>query len=163
QGVDRAEGLVHQEHVRLADQRARNADTLLHAARELIRIVVLVAVEADEANVFEATLACLAPRQLLRGPKPELDIPDHRAPGKDRFRILLEYVDHALGRTVDRLAIENHFAARRNFQAGNQLEQGRLAAARRADHRQKTSLLDPAGQILEHRQRIAVDDKMLVE
>src|SRR6202008_77502 len=43
-------------------ERARDADALLHAAGELVRIVVLVALEADEIDVFTAALARLLPR-----------------------------------------------------------------------------------------------------
>ena len=38
--VERAEGLVHQQHRRLMDQRARNRDALPHAPGELMRIPV---------------------------------------------------------------------------------------------------------------------------
>src|SRR5438034_85985 len=40
QRVERAERLVHQQDTRLERQRARDRDTLLHAARELVRVAV---------------------------------------------------------------------------------------------------------------------------
>ena len=45
--VERAERLVHEQDVRLVDQRARDLDTLLQAARKLVRVVALKAFEAD--------------------------------------------------------------------------------------------------------------------
>ena len=63
--VDRAERLVHQQHVGLADQRARDADALLHAAGELIGIIVLVAVEPDQTDVFQAARARLGRESFL--------------------------------------------------------------------------------------------------
>ena len=41
--VERAERLVHQQHARVVGQRARQRDALLHAARQLLRVVVLEA------------------------------------------------------------------------------------------------------------------------
>jgi hypothetical protein len=46
--VERAEGLVHQEQRRLEGERARDRDTLLHAAGELPRVVALEAGQLDE-------------------------------------------------------------------------------------------------------------------
>src|SRR6476661_4440796 len=47
QHVECREGLVHQQQARMHDQRPREADALAHAARQLLRIGALVAVEAD--------------------------------------------------------------------------------------------------------------------
>jgi hypothetical protein len=46
EGVERAEGLVEQQHLGLVDQRAADAGALLHAARQLPRELVLVAAQA---------------------------------------------------------------------------------------------------------------------
>ncbi len=46
--VERAEGLVHEQDARAVGERARDRGALLHAARELLRKVVL---EADEADL----------------------------------------------------------------------------------------------------------------
>jgi hypothetical protein len=46
EGVERAEGLVEQQHLGLVHQRAADAGALLHAARELPRELVLVAAQA---------------------------------------------------------------------------------------------------------------------
>ena len=46
EGVQRAEGLVQQQHLRLVHQRAADAGALLHAARQLPGELVLVAAQA---------------------------------------------------------------------------------------------------------------------
>ena len=48
--VERAEGLVHQEHGGVLRERAHDRGPLLHAARELARVGL---VEADEAGLVE--------------------------------------------------------------------------------------------------------------
>ena len=48
--VERGERFVHQQHVRFEHQRAGEADSLAHAARELLGIGGLEAVEADEVD-----------------------------------------------------------------------------------------------------------------
>ena len=45
--VERAEGLVHQDDVGVERQRLRQRRALAHAARELVRIAVAEAAEAD--------------------------------------------------------------------------------------------------------------------
>ncbi|MNG35994.1 hypothetical protein D3C84_1228880 [compost metagenome] len=45
--VERAEGLVEQQHARLHDQRLGDGQALLHAAGELARVLVEGMAEAD--------------------------------------------------------------------------------------------------------------------
>jgi hypothetical protein len=47
--VERAHGFVHEQHGRVAGQRARNAHPLLHATGKLVHGAVGVLLEADEA------------------------------------------------------------------------------------------------------------------
>ena len=63
-GVERAEGLVHQQHLRPVRQRARHGDALLLAARELRRQAVVHALERDQPQQL------LAARAALRAPSP---------------------------------------------------------------------------------------------
>src|SRR5215208_2486968 len=161
--IDRAKWLVHQQHVRLADQSARNADALLHAAGELIGIIVLVAFKPNQADVFEATRARVAGGKLLEAVQAELDVLNDAAPREDRLGVLLEDIDHPLGRAHYGFAIEHDLALGRQLQSRDQLEQRRLAAARRTDDRQEAALVDAAGQVLKHRKRIAVHEENLAE
>ncbi len=49
--VERGERLVHQQHRRVHRQRPHQADALLHAAGELIGIVLLEAGEPDQLEI----------------------------------------------------------------------------------------------------------------
>ena len=50
QGIQRAERLVHQQLRWIVDQGATEGDTLAHTARELMRILVLEAVETNRSQ-----------------------------------------------------------------------------------------------------------------
>ena len=54
-GIERGERLVHQQDRRIDGQRADEADPLLHAARQLIRIVPLEPGEADQVQIMPHT------------------------------------------------------------------------------------------------------------
>ena len=54
QRVERAERLVQQQHLRLHRERAGDADALLHAARNLVRELVLGVRESDEHRALRA-------------------------------------------------------------------------------------------------------------
>src|SRR5262249_9653134 len=58
--VQRAEGLVQQEDLRLVGQRPRQGDPLLLAARELARVALAEASEADEVEQLLALLLAVA-------------------------------------------------------------------------------------------------------
>ena len=49
-GIDGGERLVHQQHRRVVGQHARHGGALAHAARELVRILLLEALEADQID-----------------------------------------------------------------------------------------------------------------
>ena len=71
--------------------------------------------------------------------KPEVDVVADGQPGK--AGVLLEDHADAVGDlAADRLAFERHLAARRHRQSGDQLQQGGLAAAGRADHGEELAL-----------------------
>ncbi len=50
-GIERAERLVEKQHVGIDGERARDLHALLHAARKLLRVGVLEALEPDERDV----------------------------------------------------------------------------------------------------------------
>ena len=100
QHVEGRERLVHQQDLRLDDQRAGEADALAHAARQLLRIGGFEAVEADEVDRLQRPLARLVERHALR-PRADLDVVEHGQPGKQREA--LEHHRDAFGRAVDHL------------------------------------------------------------
>ena len=65
--VERAEGLVEESTSGFDGERARHLDALLHAARELVRIGLLEALEADELDVVRDAPLALAPAAACPG------------------------------------------------------------------------------------------------
>ena len=134
QGVDRAEGFVEQQHIRVRGECAGDGDALLHPARQLPGIFVLEAGEADLRDIAAAGLAevgaACSPRLFER----EHHVRDHRAPRKQRSRILLEQINETRRRTGHAPSAFLHDARSRFQQAGNDLQQRRLAAAGGADN-----------------------------
>ena len=63
QHVERRERLVHQQHLGMDHQRAGEADALAHAARQLLGIGALEAVEADQVDRGQRALAALGRRR----------------------------------------------------------------------------------------------------
>ena len=103
QHVERAERLVHAQHFGLRDQRAREADALAHAARQLLRIRILVAGQADQ---FERALDF-----LLRPARAEaaLDEPDLHVLLHGEPRIERKALEHDRRAAID--AVERRAVA----------------------------------------------------
>ena len=101
QHVERRERLVHQQDVRMDDERAGEADALPHATRELPRIGGLEAVEPDQVDRGERAAPDLRLGQA-QGLEPDLDVLEHRQPGKQREA--LEHHGDAGRGADDRLA-----------------------------------------------------------
>ena len=128
--VERGERLVHQQNVRMHDERAGKADALAHAAGQFARIGGFVAVEADQIDRRQRALADFRLRQAERL-EAELHVFQHRQPGKQREG--LEHHGDARRRRDHRLAEIGDGAGRRLRQAGDQPQQGRLARAGAAE------------------------------
>ena len=81
QRIQRAERLVHQQDARVAHQRAADAGTLLHAAREFIRIALG---EIGRARSSPAAGRCPRPRRCWRSADAERQrhVLAHRQPGQ---------------------------------------------------------------------------------
>ena len=132
--VERAEGLVHHQQARLEAERARDRDALLHAARELPRVLPLEAGQAD-------ALELLHRHRLARGRVAALDLQrqhdvgEHRAPWKERRRLEDVAVGAGQARLVRAHAVDLDRARGDRLEVGDDAQQRRLAAARRADER----------------------------
>ena len=132
--VERGEGLVHQQDFRLGGERAGERDALAHAAGEFDRMPVLEAVQAHERNEMHRLFEPLRFRHALDLER-EGDILDHRAPGEGRF-LLEHHADRGM-RALDALAGDGDRAFIAGDEPADDVEQGRLAAAGRADHREE--------------------------
>ena len=138
-GVERAERLVQQQHLRLDRQRAGQRDALALAAGELVRIAVGEPVELHQLQQLEHLAPDLLGGRPLRAPlhpQAEGDVLEHRHVPEQR--VVLEHeADLALAHVaVGRvLAVEQHAAAVGRLQAGDDAQQRGLAAARRPQQR----------------------------
>jgi hypothetical protein len=69
--VERAEGLVHQQHARVVGQRTGQRGALLHAARQLLGVVVLEAPQAHLADEGRAPISSCCARGRPRSRRPK--------------------------------------------------------------------------------------------
>ncbi len=95
QHVEGREGLVHQQDLRLHDERAGEADALAHAAGKLLGIGGFEAVEADGVDRLQRPLARLLERHAV-GARADLDVVEHVEPGEQGEA--LEHHRHLLRR-----------------------------------------------------------------
>ena len=156
-GIERAEGLVEQQHARLLRQRLRDRQPLLHAAGQRARIFVAVSAETNGVDQRAAPLH----RLLARGAEQprrerarrELIAEQHIAEhGQMReHRIALEH-DAAVGPRLGRkrLAVEQHGALARPLLAEDQPQERALSRAGRTDDRQEGAGGDLEIDALEH-------------
>jgi hypothetical protein len=129
-GVEGAKGLVHEKHRRMIGEHAGDGHPLLHSARELARILVLVLLEADEGEIAAGHRPALGARQTLDHGA-ELDVLDGGAPGEER--VFLE--DHpAIGSGLGHLvAVHEDTAGGGLDEARDHVQERGLAAARRPE------------------------------
>ena len=152
EGVERAERLVHEQHVGVVGERAGDGDALLHPARELARVG---AGELGEAHLLEQRVGDPPPlvlRDVLER-RPELDVLAHAQPREQR--VALE--DHpAVGpRPLHRAIAELDRPRGRADEARHDVEQRRLAAAGRAHDAGEVPVGDLDGHVVERPQLAA--------
>ncbi len=154
--VERARGLVGQDHLAAVHQRARDAHALLLAARELARPVVAAVVQAQAreqlprprlarravgARVHRRHLDVAGGRQVLHEVVALEDEAEVLAPQLGQ-RVAVERA-HVVAR--DRVA-----AAAGAVEAAQDVHQRRLARARGADDREHLAVADVEVHVLEH-------------
>ena len=150
QCIERAEGLVEQQHLGLDGKGAGDADALLHAAGKLSRLFVEGVAEADHFEVAGAVLPDLFLRPL--GPlrlDGEGNIAQHAHPGHQG--VALKH-HAAVEAGAAHLATVHEGVARRGFfESGQHIEDGGLAAAGVADDANELALVDVEVDVLEYR------------
>ena len=147
--VQRAEGFVEQQHLRLVRQRARHGHALLLAAGELARQPL---VHAFERHQLEQLLAPGAPIGGLHAPhaQREFDVVRHGHVAEQR--VVLE---HQADATIARTHVGDVAAVQRNApvidarEAGNGPQQGALAAARGAQQDEEFALAHLDGNVVD--------------
>jgi len=130
--VERGEGFVHQQDFWLGGERSRQRHALAHAAGELPRISVLETGQADQTDEVLGAFDARFLRHAYEFER-EGDIVGDAAPGKRGF--LLEHHADRFMRTANGLAGDADRALIVAEQPADHIEQSRLAAAGRADHR----------------------------
>ena len=139
--VEVAGRLVGPDDRRVVDQRPRDRDALALAARELVREVVGAAREVDEAERLERPLAGLSLR-AARDQERQLDVLD----GAQHGHQVVELEDEAhaqrpvvgallVGHGGERRPLDEDVAGVDGVEAGEAVEERRLAAAARAHDR----------------------------
>jgi hypothetical protein len=135
--VERAERLVHEDEGGVVEERAGDVRPLPHAARELVRVVVLESLESDLLDQRTGAPAALDGRnaaKLERDP----DVLGERAPGEEV--VPLGDVPDRRGDSRDRMSTEEDPPPAGPREAHGQVEECRLATARGADDRDKLPL-----------------------
>ena len=83
-GVERAERLVHEQHVGLLRERAGQLHPLAHAARQLVGQLLLEALEVDELEQLAHALPAGVGLRHLAELERELDVAPHGEPREQR-------------------------------------------------------------------------------
>src|SRR5688572_12899928 len=145
--VERAEGLVHQQHLRIERQHARERRALLHAAGDLGRIVVAEFRQAHDLQVTRYRF--FNPSFFIAlGFQPPGDIPRHRLPREQRE--LLEHHAAVGAGAVHRVAVDLDRTLGRD-EAAHDVQEGALAAAARADDGNELAFARAEALDVEHR------------
>ncbi|MNQ66294.1 hypothetical protein D3C85_807840 [compost metagenome] len=126
--VESAEGFVHQQDLRVIGQCAGNGDTLHHPAGQLLGVVVGKAAQAHFVHVVIDDVLALR-RRHATPLEAELDVLPHRQPREQR--VALEHHAAVRAGAFDLLAANVNLTRGRFGQAGGEIQQARLAAARR--------------------------------
>ena len=132
--VERTERLVHQQDRRLEGERPGDRDPLLHPARQLVRMVLDEVAQLDEVEHLlgpRAPSRAVVAHQLER----ELDVVLDRPPVEQDRRLEDHPVVAIEAGPGGRLAVDLDRAGGRCHEVADDPQQGRLAAARRADQR----------------------------
>ena len=137
--VERAERLVHQQHVGIDREHAGDRHALLHAARQLRWISVLKSLEFDGREEFPCAFFTFNARHTLFL-QPVKNVLQNRFPWKQRE--MLEN-DAAIGaRLGDWLAGHDDFASLNRDETTDQVEQGAFPTAGWAEKRHELPFAD---------------------
>src|SRR5205823_11888096 len=156
--VEGAEGLVHQEYVRLDRERPRDRRALPHAARDAPGVVVLEAPEPGEGEVAPGHLAPgvgAEPQRLQH----ERHVLLERHPRQEP--VLLEDDADLAGRGIagdDRPLVEQDGAARGGLDAADDAQQRRLPTAVRPEDAHELAGLDAERDRLDDGDQVVLPD-----
>src|SRR5262249_4065964 len=149
-GVERAERLVHEQHVGLDGERARDGGALPHAARHLGRMVVLETAEAGDRQITPRDGGALD-RAEAEGLEHERHGLLEATPGQETI-LLEDDPDLVLTRLAghDRLAVERDATARGRLETADDSQQRGLATAVGAEETDELAGLHPKRDPIDH-------------
>ncbi len=147
--VECAERLVEQQGGRPVDQRPRERNALLLAARQLPRLALVHALQPDREERVRHPRLDVGTRDLL-DLEPEGDVLPHGHVREERVS-LEDHVDVSLGggHIGHVAALEEDPSLGRLLEPGDHPQRGRLAAARRAEQREELSLADRQADVVD--------------
>jgi len=132
QRIQRAKGLVQQQHLGVMDQGTRQGHPLAHAAREVAGQGGGEILQADQVQHLASVLLGHVGGHALDFQR-QGDVAQRRTPGH-QVGVLKDKANLASW-AGEGLAVKEHPPASRAHQARQDAQQGRLAAPRRADDR----------------------------
>ena len=138
---------------RVERERAREADPLLHAAGQLVRIMADEALEADQAHEALGALLAFCAAGSFATSSPKATLRRDRQPGKQVE--LLKHHRARRRRLLHALAGNRNLAARDRLEAVQDAQQRGLAAAARADDRNELAGGDVETDVAQHFERAA--------
>ncbi len=164
--VERGEGLVEEHHLGVAGQGPGDGDPLLLAARQLVGVALAQVVHADEREQLGDPRRPVGPCRGAAAWQREADVVGHREVRE--HRALLRHVAdpaplgrEALAAVVDHAVTDAHGAGLGRFEAGDDAQQGGLAAARRPEHAGQRAFVDVQRGVDQHRLAAVVGDEVL--
>ena len=146
QRVERAQRLIHQEHVGIGGERPRDADSLTHAARKLPDAPVLDALEVNEPEHLSRPIMALLLRDTSE-PQSEGDIVDDIEPRHQRA--MLKHDAALRTRTLDRSPAEGNRPGGRLQETCHEVQERGLPAPGRAERDDEAARFDRQRNMIE--------------
>jgi len=155
--VEVRERLVHQEGLRLADDRATHRDALALATRERARLALQEVLDLQDSRRALNAFLHLVLRQLPQL-EPEGEVVRDRHVRVERVA-LEDHRDVAVagGEVVDDAVADPDLAVGDLFEAGEHAQRGRLATARRADQHHQLRVLDLELEVVDRLSPVGID------
>ena len=151
QGVERAEGFIHQEDAGVWRQGPSQGHALFHAAREFMNIGMHELLEADEFKKILGLLPAFRRTQPVAEFQAEEDVAQDRQPRKQRR--FLKHHEAVRAGPDNGLSVGLNQTAIGSLQSGNDIEQRRFTAAAGADETDELSFSDAERHIVKRMDR----------
>ena len=124
--VQRTEGLVHEQDLGIVGQRTRDRRALLHAARQLLGVVILEPAQAHLGNEVVAALFLNGFAHAFLA-QSEADVLRHGQPGEQG--VALKHHAAVGAGLLHQFPVQQHLPRRREIQTRNNAQHRRFAAA----------------------------------